>query len=65
MSTDSRGSAAGAIAIIPNESAAKALDLMAEALALLDAHGVPADAGAHLDLALHRLREWAGEATVI
>lgn len=37
---------------------AEALELMARALALLDANEVPADAGAHLDHAMHRLREW-------
>lgn len=36
----------------------KALELMEQALALLDDHAGPCDAGAHLDLAVHRLREW-------
>lgn len=36
----------------------QALNLMEGALRLLDDHGAPADAGAHLDLAVHRLREW-------
>ena len=35
----------------------RAATLMTEALDLLDAHGGPADAAAHLDLALHRVRE--------
>jgi hypothetical protein len=39
----------------------KALALMEQALAIIDAHGGPADAGAHLDLAIHRLREWLAE----
>lgn len=42
------------------DGAAEALDLMARALALLDAYEAPADAGAHLDHAMHRLREWIG-----
>ena len=39
------------------DSAAGALDLMARALALLDANEAPADTGAYLDHAIHRLRE--------
>jgi hypothetical protein len=39
------------------ESADKALALMIEALELLDLDGANI-AGAHLDLAIHRLREW-------
>lgn len=42
------------------DGAAEALDLMARALALLDANEAPADAGAYLDHAMHRLREWIG-----
>ena len=34
---------------------AKAFDLVSEALARLDEAGAPADIGAHLDLALHRM----------
>jgi hypothetical protein len=61
MTTDSRRSAAGGFAEYRNgDGAAEALDLMARALALLDAHEAPADAGAYLDLAMHRLRDWAG-----
>lgn len=40
---------------------AEALDLMARALVILDANDVPADAGAHLDHAMHRLRDWIAE----
>lgn len=40
--------------------AAEALDLMAKALELLDAHKAPTDAGAYLDHAIHRLRSWLG-----
>ena len=35
----------------------RAMQLVTEALDLLDAHRGPADATAHLDLALQRLRE--------
>lgn len=35
----------------------RALALVTEALDLLDAHGGPPDAAAHLDLAMRRLRE--------
>jgi hypothetical protein len=38
--------------------ARKALDLLTGALTLIDAVGAPADIGAHLDLAMHRLRDW-------
>lgn len=39
----------------------RALDLITAAMDLLDAHGGPADAAAHLDMALHRLRQAAAE----
>ncbi|MDV3256951.1 MAG: hypothetical protein LOX97_04050 [Sphingomonas sp.] len=42
---------------IPGE-VQQALNLMEGALRILDDHGGPHDAGAHLDLAVHRLREW-------
>ena len=35
----------------------RAAELISEALDLLDGHGGPAEAAAHLDLALQRLRE--------
>lgn len=35
----------------------RAIELVTEAIDLIDAHGGPADAAAHLELALHRLRE--------
>ena len=35
----------------------RAAALMSEALDLLDAHGGPAEAAAHLDVALQRVRE--------
>lgn len=43
---------------IPSDKAGEALDLMERALALIDADSGPYDAGAHLDLAIHRLKEW-------
>ena len=35
---------------------ARAIDLVSEALTLLDDASAPGDIGAHLDLALHRMR---------
>ena len=43
---------------VPKNNAAEALHLMEQALVLIDANGGPADAGAHLDLAIHRLKAW-------
>ena len=40
-----------------------ALDLMVEALTILDEREAPADIGAHLDLAIERLREFVGQST--
>ena len=40
-------------------SVERAAGLVSEALDILDAHGGPADAAAHLDLALGKLREHA------
>lgn len=42
----------------PEGSADKALALMTKALELLDLGGGADIAGAHLDLAIHRLRDW-------
>ncbi len=39
-------------------TAREALDLMVQALQLIDESGGGGVAGAHLDLAVHRLREW-------
>lgn len=59
MSMDSPQLAAeGSAEFRTGDSATEALDLMARALALLDANGGPADAGAYLDHAMHRLRDW-------
>lgn len=52
---------AGKSAEFGDGDTAEALDLMARALAILDANDVPADAGAHLDHAMHRLRDWIAE----
>ena len=38
--------------------ASEALSMMIEALRLIDLSGGGGIAGAHLDLAIHRLREW-------
>ena len=43
-----------------NSAAGRALTLMEEALALLDVADAPADIGAHLDLAVERLRSCYG-----
>ena len=42
----------------PQDLADAALQLMVEALGLIDANDGPADAGCYLDHAIHRLREW-------
>ena len=42
-------------------SADRALALMIEALEMLDRDGGSNLAGAHLDLAIHRLRDWMGK----
>ena len=44
----------------PNENAEQALGLMVAALKLIDASEGAGIAGAHLDLAIHRLQEWLG-----
>lgn len=59
VSHDNRQLAAGESANFRNcDHAAEVLGLMNRALALLDANGAPADIGAYLDHALHRLRDW-------
>ncbi len=42
----------------PANGLAEALALMERALHLIDEHDGPADVGANLDLAIHRLKEW-------
>jgi hypothetical protein len=59
MASSSRDSAAGSPkAVSPEERANEALTLMVEALGLIDLSDGANVAGAHLDLAIHRLREW-------
>ena len=43
-------------AYAPNDAIETVIALVTEALAQLDAMEAPADIGAHLDLALHRMR---------
>ena len=40
------------------EAPTDALALMERALGILDANGGPVDVGAHLDLAIERLKDW-------
>lgn len=47
--------------ILEADPLGRALRLMMEALALVDSSGAPADIGAHLDLAIHRIRETTGD----
>lgn len=58
MSTTGREVAAPKFGPPVSGEVQQALNLMEGALRLLDDHGGPHDAGAHLDLAVHRLREW-------
>lgn len=57
MSKSGRDFATGKNAPAP-EKCAEALDLMEKALLLIDHHDGPHDVGAHLDLAVSRLKEW-------
>lgn len=45
-------------AVSPDEKARQALALMVEALELIDSSQATGPAGAHLDLAIHRLKNW-------
>ena len=56
--------AGGPVDFRNGDGAVEALNLMARALALLDENEAPADAGAYLDHAMHRLREWIGDGTL-
>ena len=60
MATTSGSSPVSAESASPNENAEQALGLMVEALKLIDASEGAGIAGAHLDLAIHRLQEWLG-----
>lgn len=59
MPTTSRDAAAPSpVATCPEDKAKEALALMVDALQLLDSSEGAGVAGAHLDLAIHRLQEW-------
>lgn len=59
MPGPARDDAAGSPDATPSKwPANEALDMMVEALRLIDLDGGAGVAGAHLDLAIHRLREW-------
>lgn len=58
MSISGRDAATGNRESIPQDGANEALVLMERALGLLDRGEVPDDIGAHLDLAIHRLKDW-------
>lgn len=59
MPGPARDAAAGSTdASSKDAQASEALGMMIEALRLIDESGGADVAGAHLDLAIHRLREW-------
>jgi len=58
MTMTSRDPAAQHVRPCPSNEMHLALEMMERALALIDDHDGPSDAGAHLDLAVHRLRDW-------
>ena len=58
MSISGRDGATGNRESIPQDGANEALVLMERALGLLDDAKGPDDIGAHLDLAIHRLKDW-------
>lgn len=58
MSVSGRQPTAGKNTRVSETRANEALELMERALNLIDAQEGAQDAGAHLDLAIHRLREW-------
>jgi hypothetical protein len=59
MPTTSRDAATPSpAATVPDDKAKEALALMVDALELLDSSEGAGVAGAHLDLAIHRLQEW-------
>ena len=57
MPTESRDPAANKLSRA-EDKAATALELMQQALDLIDANDGPHDAGAILDQSIHRLRDW-------
>lgn len=59
MPTTSRGVAPEpTFSTAPQDKPKAALELMVQALDLIDSSEGAGTAGAHLDLAIHRLREW-------
>jgi hypothetical protein len=58
MSHAGRNSATDGNHPSPEERVREALVLLEQALALLDANEGPGDVGAHLDLAINRLKDW-------
>lgn len=64
MPTTSRDAATQSpVPACPEERAREALALMVDALELIDASEGAGVAGAHLDLAIHRLQEWIDRST--
>lgn len=63
MATTNRDPAAPSpVALDDDQKAQEALSLMVQALELIDSSEGGGVAGAHLDLAIHRLQEWIGSA---
>lgn len=60
MARTGRDNAAASKGSVSKDQAAEALDHMQKALRLIDVIGAAPDAGAHLDIAIHRLRDWVG-----
>lgn len=60
MARTGRDNAAASNGSVSKDQAVEALGLMQKALSLIDANDAPPDAGAHLDIAIHRLRDWVG-----
>ena len=58
MARTGRDNAAASEGSNSRNQAVEALQLMQKALGLIDSNNGPPDAGAHLDIAIHRLRDW-------
>ena len=58
MSASGRDHATENKSFVSNARAAEAIELMQQALQMIDTLPGADDVGAHLDLAIHRLREW-------
>lgn len=58
MARTGRDDAAASEGSNSKDQAVEALELMQRALSLIDSTDGPPDAGAHLDIAIHRLRDW-------